>query len=490
MRFWFLSFTLFALAGAFLVACTDYVDQIDGQIAEFNEHDNARTVSMRQSADYQVNPADVVEGTLVDERDGKNYRTVTIGSQTWMAENLDFKVPDSYCYNDMDTNCTMYGRLYTWAVAMDSVGRYSANGVGCGYDKLCAPAYPVKGVCPNGWHIPSYGDWQTLLAATIDVLEYTSSVRELFSKENWGTNVSGNDEYRFAAVPAGVRMNNGKYYYEGSRSAFWTSTEDAKKDAYAFKLGSSSWSALESNNKDESLSIRCVNDVLNEYSGITSSETPESSSSASFDGLWFLWDSSEDNNGMVETGFSDETGTSGFWYDYSDIEDGGTSAVLYPADVETNEWNSFFGPLVEKYGGIKGVATFGEGVEFPYARLAFNVVGEMRQGADVHEWGGLCLSYTSTASLSIEIVAEEDAFVTDDTVSFRSSVGKTPSIGLVDIPWERFRQPAYCKETKDIEGVLSRVAVIRLNFEGAAGDTVDFMIRAIGSLGKCPRIIE
>ncbi len=125
-------------------------------------------------------------GSLTDSRDGQTYRTVKIGGQVWMAENLNYAYTDvpyrfsneildrtyisdstSWCYGDDPANCAKYGRLYTWAAAMDSVGEWSTNGKGCGYGKECS-ASPVRGVCPKGWHLPSQSEWEALFTAVGD----------------------------------------------------------------------------------------------------------------------------------------------------------------------------------------------------------------------------------------------------------------------------------------------------------------------------------
>lgn len=74
-----------------------------------------------------------------------------------MTENLRFETEKSVCYED---GCSKYGeyrkygQYYLWSDAMDSAGVYSSNGKGCGYKVDCAPHYPVRGICPDGWHIP------------------------------------------------------------------------------------------------------------------------------------------------------------------------------------------------------------------------------------------------------------------------------------------------------------------------------------------------
>ena len=105
---------------------------------------------------------DFTLGSMTDSRDGQTYKTVTIGSQTWMAGNLNFGAMFSSCYESEVSNCDKYGRLYTWAVAMDSAGKWSANGSGCSYNLLCSPTGVVRGVCPEGWHLPTGTEWATL----------------------------------------------------------------------------------------------------------------------------------------------------------------------------------------------------------------------------------------------------------------------------------------------------------------------------------------
>lgn len=207
-----------------------------------------------------VNP--VVEftfGSMTDSRDGQIYKTVTIGSQTWMAENLNFGAMFSSCYESEVSNCDKYGRLYTWAVAMDSAGKWSANGSGCSYNLLCSPTGVVRGVCPEGWHLPTGTEWATLFT---EVGGSDLAGKMLKSKSGWNNGGSGSDDYQFTALPAGFRSPFGSFKNNGNGAFFWSSSEYDKYAAYRVFLGDEYDEAFLDHNyyKYYEFSVRCVKD--------------------------------------------------------------------------------------------------------------------------------------------------------------------------------------------------------------------------------------
>lgn len=152
--------------------------------------------------------------TLTDNRDGKVYKTTTIGEQIWMAENLNFEYKptsiddyflETYCANGTPEGCEKYGSLYIHkTVYMIDVTRADPN-----YPFVPESSRPYTGVCPEGWHVPSSAEWQ-LLFKTV------SNAMDLYSEK-----IGGNNKTGFSILFAGY-MANAEYVYEGNEAYFAT----------------------------------------------------------------------------------------------------------------------------------------------------------------------------------------------------------------------------------------------------------------------------
>ena len=153
----------------------------------------------------RFNP-DITYGTMTDSRDGQTYKTVKIGDQTWMAENLNYAdsintpslLERSWCYNDNIENCAVAGRLYTWAAAIDSVklATDADNPQDCGYGKNCKLPASVQGICPKGWHLPNKLEWNTLISAVGGKKTAGSALK---SQTGWNGSGNGTDSLGFSA---------------------------------------------------------------------------------------------------------------------------------------------------------------------------------------------------------------------------------------------------------------------------------------------------
>lgn len=249
-----LSLGLSFAAMAVLVACGDDNSSIANDLDELSS-----------SSENDVN--DVVTGTFTDPRDGQTYRTVKIGNQTWMAENLNYRYlgptddldSSSFCYDDDPANCDTYGRLYLWSAAMDSAGIIEGNTAnGCGYNSECSPSGNVRGVCPQDWHLPSNWDEFETLFEAVGGQEVAGAM--LKSTSGWNSNGDGTDAYGFSAFPAGYRNVDSGFHNLGNNVTFWSSTEIGG-GVYSMYLNYSYERAfLENDGKDFALSVRCLKD--------------------------------------------------------------------------------------------------------------------------------------------------------------------------------------------------------------------------------------
>ena len=213
-----------------------------------------------------LNP-EITYGSMIDDRDNQVYKTVTIGNQTWMAENLNYadstKTPSllksNWCYDDVAKNCEVAGRLYTWAAAIDSVALYDGgNGVDCGYGKTCTLPEKMQGICPNGWHLPTKTERQALFD---EVGGERNAGKVLKSQTGWDSNGNGTDAVGFSALPAGIRDRNGNFVNGGYRARFWRTTEG--NSTYASTTGldyNADVAGMYDFLKISGLSVRCVKD--------------------------------------------------------------------------------------------------------------------------------------------------------------------------------------------------------------------------------------
>ena len=198
----------------------------------------------------------VLMGTMTDSRDGQTYKTVTIGTQTWMAENLNYAdstmTPSlkggSSCYLHDQDYCAQYGRLYTWAAAMDSVK------TGCGNNLTCSPTMPVQGICPTGWHLPSQMEWDSLFTVV--------GGDSIASWAIWSQNDNGNgNAFGFSALSAGYRRIDGLFHGKDDDSAcFWSSSEYNSVLAYHVFLSYDDYLSLDYIRKGMGFSVRCLKD--------------------------------------------------------------------------------------------------------------------------------------------------------------------------------------------------------------------------------------
>ena len=215
----------------------------------------------------RLNP-EIAYDSMTDSRDGQIYKTVKIGDQIWMAENLNYadsvKTPSlmgkNWCYANKAENCAVTGRLYTWTAAIDSVklATDADNPQDCGSGKECTLPDTVQGICPPGWHLPEKKEWDTLLTK---VGGEATALNVLKSQTGWFRKGNGSDDVGFSALPAGDRINNGNFFDIGKLAGFWSASETDYNYANALDLGyCSNYAALGYYNKSFGFSVRCLKD--------------------------------------------------------------------------------------------------------------------------------------------------------------------------------------------------------------------------------------
>jgi len=193
------------------------VDWDDEDVYKYRLNGNLFSVRcLKDDANYVAKVAAVTEyleaaakkvkansSTFTDSRDGKTYKTIKIGAQTWMAENLNYKANGSKCYDNNESNCKKYGRLYNWEIAMKS--------------------------CPKAWHLPSNEEWQTLV-------DLVGGNKKLKARNGWESG-NGTDIYGFSALPGGNGNSDGNFYTIGNGGYWWSASESKTSSTGAWLWG-------------------------------------------------------------------------------------------------------------------------------------------------------------------------------------------------------------------------------------------------------------
>jgi uncharacterized protein (TIGR02145 family) len=174
-------------------------------------------------------------GRYTDNRDGKTYKTVKIGEQLWMAENLAYKTRGGcWAYDNNETNVAKYGFLYDFKTALN--------------------------VCPTGWHLPADAEWTTLTTFLGGEKIAGGKLKETGTNKWKSPNTGANNESGFTALGGGS-YGNGSYKYIGYNGNWWSSTEISPTSAWGRRLDNSTAIVYSlSADKQGGLSVRCLRD--------------------------------------------------------------------------------------------------------------------------------------------------------------------------------------------------------------------------------------
>jgi uncharacterized protein (TIGR02145 family) len=175
---------------------------------------------------------------FTDKRDGKSYRKVEIGRQTWMAENLNYAMKGSKCHDKDPSHCAKYGRLYVGSAAIKA--------------------------CPAGWHLPVKAEWEAL---ENNLGDWKTAGKKLKSTSGWEENGNGTNEYGFSALPGGYSSALDIDYWKdndmGEKGIWWSATEYeyGSEGAFTFILKYNEEDIdVGYGAKDALFSVRCVQD--------------------------------------------------------------------------------------------------------------------------------------------------------------------------------------------------------------------------------------
>jgi uncharacterized protein (TIGR02145 family) len=374
------------------------------------------------------------------------YKTVVIGAQTWMAENLNYpSTTGSWCYDGVISNCATYGRLYDWATALT--------------------------VCPSGWHLPSNAEWSILETGVGGTAKL---------KTQWGWSAgNGTDDYGFAALPGGG-YDGSSFFYVGYYGIWWTATAYGSFDAQYRGMNDNDANVDPNySNQAAGFSVRCLKGATSFSSSIflvsssvggSSIITPfsskaasssvarsssvtrlSSSSSPSFGSL--LWDLTvpmyEVQVPSVQDGSCSTIETcAGWWYGYG--AEGGTYSPVN-ADMSLKTIDPYSGDVIPNGNltstGLRitlsapaAVATDKPGI----AGLGFNF-NQPEGPSNITAHGGYTIAYTSDVPLQFELGWDE---ATNNYDTWYATLPAQSVSARKTLPWSAFKKDGWGTGTK------------------------------------------
>ena len=174
------------------------------------------TAPMVRTFDTTIS-TNAIYGYIADSQQ-RQYRTVKIGTQVWMAQNLGVAVDSSWCNGDSAANCRRYGRLYKWSTAMALPD--TCDTTDC--SRLVGTA-PRQGLCPAGWHLPTDSEWTVLATFPTD-----SARGRLSTATGWSNSGNGKDQFGLALQPGGIKsftQSPPSYGRPGLTGVYWSASE-------------------------------------------------------------------------------------------------------------------------------------------------------------------------------------------------------------------------------------------------------------------------
>ena len=177
---------------------------------------------------------------LTDARDGKSYNVVLLGSQCWMAQNLNYgsmvsgaieqtsnSIPEKYCYDNISSNCDTWGGLYQWGEAVQYY-----NGASNTTSWNPAPTGNVTGICPADWHLPTNTEWD-VLCATLGGTGVAGGKLKETGTIHWNSpNAGATNSSGFTALAGGIRHIDQNFIGMMNYNQFWTTTQNSDNAYY------------------------------------------------------------------------------------------------------------------------------------------------------------------------------------------------------------------------------------------------------------------